>query len=145
MVRAVLGAAVGLAAMYFAIAGIESIGHRMYPPPAGLNPMEPADMSAILAAAPLEAKSIMVFAWIAGAFLGGWFAARISRFYPRAAAAVVGLAIMVLVGAMVWKLPDHPRWMAILGMALPLPVAMFGASIGRPHAAIPNAYRARGR
>ena len=138
MGRAGVGILVGLVVMYVAIMGIESMGHRLYPPPAGLDPMNPADLSAILAASPLEAKSIIVLAWVAGAFLGGWVAARISRFYPRAAAAVVACVIMAGVVGMIWQLPDHPRWMAILGLVLPMPVAMFGATIARPHAAIPN-------
>jgi pimeloyl-ACP methyl ester carboxylesterase len=138
MGRAVLGVLVGLVAMYVAITGIEYFGHRLYPPPPGLNPMEPADLSAILAAQPLEAKSIVVLAWMVGAFLGGWFAARVSRTYPRAAAAVVAGVVMAGVAGMIWQLPDHPRWMGILGLALPMPVAMFAATLARPHSAIPN-------
>ena len=39
MGRAILGVLAGLVAMFLVIMGIEYVGHMVYPPPPGLNPM----------------------------------------------------------------------------------------------------------
>ena len=132
MGRAILGVVAGLCTMFIVIMGIEYLGHQLYPPPGGLNPMVPTDLSAILAAQPAAAKAFVVLAWVLGAFAGGWVAAKISRTYPRAAAAVVALAVMAGVVGMIVQLPDHPRWMAALGLLLPVPVALLAARLARP-------------
>ena len=118
--------------MFVVIMGIEYLGHTVYPPPPGLDPMVTQDLSAIMAAQPLAALAFVVLAWVAGAFAGGWVAARISRSHPRAAAVIVALMVMAGVVAMIVQLPDHPRWMAALGLLLPVPAALLAAKLARP-------------
>ena len=135
MGRAILGVLAGLATMFVVIMGIEYMGHMVYPPPPGLNPMVTEDLSAILAVQPVAAKAFVVVAWVVGAFAGGWVAAKISRTYPRAAAVIVALMVVAGVVGMILQLPGHPRWMAALGLLLPIPAALLGASLVRPRAA----------
>ncbi len=132
MGRAILGVLAGLATLFVVIMGIEYIGHTIYPPPPGLNPMVTEDLSAIMAAQPLAANAIVVLAWVVGAFAGGWVAAKISRRYPRTAAVIVALMVMAGVVGMIVQLPDHPRWMAVLGLLLPIPAALLAARLARP-------------
>ena len=135
MGRAILGVLAGLATMFLVIMGIEYAGHMVYPPPPGLNPMVTEDLSAIMAVQPVAAKAFVVMAWVVGAFAGGWVAAKISRKYPRAAAVIVALMVVAGVVGMILQLPDHPRWMAALGLLLPIPAALLGAKLAGPRVA----------
>lgn len=74
---------------------------------------------------------MVVLAWVAGAFGGGWTAARVSRVWPRTTAAVVALVVVAGVVGMIVQLPEHPRWMAVLGLLLPIPAALAGAKLAR--------------
>ena len=135
MGRAILGVLAGLATMFVVIMGIEYVGHMVYPPPPGLNPMVTEDLSAIMAVQPVAAKAFVVVAWVVGAFAGGWVAAKISRSYPRAAAVIVALMVVLGVVGMILQLPGHPRWMAALGLLLPIPAALLGARLAGPRVA----------
>ena len=135
MGRAILGVLAGLVAMFVVIMGIEYVGHMVYPPPPGLNPMVTEDLSAIMASQPAAAKAFVVVAWVVGAFAGGWVAAKISRTYPRAAAVIVALMVVAGVVGMILQLPGHPRWMAALGLLLPIPAALLGARLAGPRVA----------
>jgi hypothetical protein len=135
MGRAILGVLAGLATMFVVIMVIEYAGHMVYPPPSGLNPMVAEDLSAIMAVQPVAAKAFVVMAWVVGAFSGGWVAAKISRRYPRAAAVIVALMVVLGVVGMILQLPDHPRWMAALGLLLPIPAALLGARLAGPRVA----------
>jgi MFS family permease len=138
MGRAILGVLAGLATMFVAIMLIEFLGHQVYPPPPGLNPMVTEDLAAIMASQPVAAKLFVVVAWVVGAFAGGWVAARVSPRWPRALAVCIALVVMAGVAGMIFQLPDHPRWMAILGLLLPIPAALLGARIARPRPATPG-------
>ena len=135
MGRAFLGVLAGLATMFVVIMGIEYVGHMVYPPPPGLNPMVTEDLSAIMAVQPVAAKAFVVVAWVVGAFAGGWVAAKVSRTYPRAAAVIVALMVVAGVVGMILQLPGHPRWMAALGLLLPIPAALLGARLAGPRVA----------
>lgn len=132
MGRAILGVLAGLATMFVVIMCIEFLGHQIYPPPPGLNPMVTEDLAAIMASQPVAAKAFVVVAWVVGAFAGGWVAAKISRRWPRAAAVIVALVIMAGVAGMILQLPGHPRWMAALGLLLPIPAALLAARFASP-------------
>lgn len=132
IVRTTLGITLGLLVMFVAIMAIEFVGHRLYPPPTGLDPMQPGDLARIMAAQPFMAKLMVVVAWVAGAFAGGWVAAKVARDWPRVAAVAVAAVVVAAVIGMVVQLPDHPRWMAALGVLLPIPAAWWAARLARP-------------
>lgn len=134
ILRCVLGVLLGLVAMFLVIMGIEYLGHALYPPPPGLDPMRTDDLSAIMAQQPAAALAFIVAAWVLGAFAGGWIAARVSRRWPRVAAVLVSLVVLLGVVQMIRQVPGHPQWMAILGLLLPIPAALFAARLARPHA-----------
>lgn len=131
MGRTILGILAGLATMFVVIMAIEAVGHTLYPPPAGLNPMLADDMAKIMMAMPAAAKVIVLVAWVVGAFAGAWVAARIARQHPRIAAAIVATMVVAGVIGMILQMPGHPVWMSGLGLLLPLPVALFAAKLAR--------------
>jgi hypothetical protein len=98
----------------------------MFPPPAGLDPQNPEHLQMIFAAAPVGAFVMLVVAWAGGSFVGGWVAARIAR-HARASAVAVALFVMAGVAGMIVIIPDHPTWVAALGLLLPIPVALIAA------------------
>ncbi|MET0654670.1 MAG: hypothetical protein ABWY94_03745, partial [Pseudoxanthomonas sp.] len=115
--------------------GIEFASHVVFPPPAGLDPMQPADLEKILAASPVAALAMVVAAWALGAFVGGWVAARIAN-HPRVAAALVALAVMGGVAGMIAAMPQHPVWMSTLGLLLPIPAALLAAHLAKPRSSV---------
>lgn len=128
MGRTILGMLVGLLTMWLTVAALEFLGHAMFPPPAGLDPQNPEHLQMIFAAAPVGAFVMLVVAWAGGSFVGGWVAARIAR-HARAAAVAVALFVMAGVAGMIVIVPDHPTWVAALGLLLPIPVALLAAKL----------------
>lgn len=128
MTRTILGMLAGVATAILVIMGIEALGHALYPPPAGLDPGNPADVAALIAAAPTAALAFVLAAWLVGTFVGASVGARIAR-HPRAAAFLVALVVMTGVGAMIVKVPQHPQWLSALGFMLPLPIAWVAARL----------------
>ena len=130
MLRTILGILLGFAAMWLVTAGIEFLSHAIYPPPAGLDPGVPEHLQIIIETAPTGALLLLVCAWSAGAFAGGWTAARIAR-HPRVAATVVAMIVMAGVVGMIVIVPQHPRWVSIMGLLLPVPIALIAAQLAQ--------------
>lgn len=138
MGRTILGMLVGILTMMLTVYSFEFLGHVLYPPPTGLDPKNPEQLQMIIADAPVGAMLMLVFAWVAGAFVGGWVAARIGR-HARAAAIAIALFVMAGVAGMIVMIPDHPRWVSTLGLLLPIPVALIAARLaGRKEKTLPK-------
>lgn len=126
MARTILAVLAGAVVMWLTIFALEFAGHALFPPPASLDPTQQADLAVIVAQSSSGAMAMLVVAWLAGAFTGGYTAARISRQHKRAAALTVSLLVMAGVVGMIWLVPNHPVWVSSLGLLLPIPVAMVG-------------------
>jgi hypothetical protein len=138
MGRTILGMLLGVVTMMFTVYAFEFLGHALYPPPAGLDPKNPDHLRMNIAAAPVGAMAMLVLAWAAGAFVGGWVAARIAR-HARAAAIAVALFVMAGVASMTVMVPEHPRWVSLLGFLLPIPLALIAAKLaGRREKTLPK-------
>lgn len=133
MGRTLLGVLAGLATMFVVIMLVELLGAQVFPPPDGVDMRDPQVLASAMAQMPLGALAMVVVAWVLGAFAGGWVAARVSVAHPRAAAAIVALAVVAGVVLMVLSFP-HPLWMTVLGLVLPVPAALAGARLARPRA-----------
>ena len=129
MGRTILAVIAGLVVMWLTIFALEFVGHAMFPPPPGLNPQNQADLAAIMAQAPTGAMVMLVVAWIAGAFTGGFTAAKISHRHKRGPAIAVALFVMAGVCGMIFLVPDHPVWVSALGLILPIPTALLAARV----------------
>ena len=128
MTRTILGMLAAAITAIVVIMGIEALGHVVYPPPAGLDAGNPADMAAVIAASSTAALAFVLAAWLLGTFVGASVGARIAR-HPRAAAFLVALVVMTGVGAMIVKVPQHPQWLSAFGFMLPLPLAWVAARL----------------
>jgi hypothetical protein len=138
MGRAILGVVCGIVVAWITITLVEFAGHAIWtPPPAGLDPMDPAQVQAMLAQLPAGALAALLVAWVAGAFTGGFTAAKLSLRHPRVAAGIVGAFIVAGVVAMVVMIPSHPYWVSVPGLLLPIPAALVGARVARPRPITP--------
>ena len=132
MGRTLLAVLAGAVVMWLTVFALEFAGHALFPPPPGLNPQDQADLAAIIAQAPAGAMAMLVVAWVAGAFTGGYTAARISQRHKRVAAVVVAVLVMLGVCGMVVLVPEHPVWVSALGLLLPIPAALLAAGLVTP-------------
>lgn len=131
MLRTILAVLVGLVAAMLLIFGLETLGMMMFPPPAGMPLETEADLTRLVAMSSTGKKAWVVFGWAFASFVGGWLAALISRRHRRIAALAVAVFIVAgtLMNAMV--IP-HPMWMNVLGVLLPVPLALLGAQLATP-------------
>lgn len=132
MLRTILGVLAGVVAMFAVIMAIQAVGHMIHPPPAGMDPMNPAHEAAFaqfVYAMPLAAKVMLAVAWTLGAFAGGYVAARIA-WHPRGAAVLIALLVISGVISMILRVP-HPSWLAAAGLLLPIPAALLAARLAR--------------
>lgn len=130
MGRTILGMLAGVVVMFVTIMGIEALGHLAYPPPPGLDPLNPeheAAFAKFMLQMPFMAKAMLALAWAAGAFVGGLVAAKIAR-HQNAAALFVALVVMSGVVGMIVRVP-HPTWLAAAGLLLPIPAALLAARL----------------
>ena len=130
IVRFVLGVLGGLVAGWLTTFLIEQGNTLLWPPPAGLDPHNVQDIAAIMAAMPTIALVALVFAWLAGAFVGGFVAAKIATRWPLAAAVFPGLLILAGVVGMILMIP-HPKWVSAMGLLLSVPMALLGGYLAR--------------
>jgi hypothetical protein len=73
MGRAILAVIAGCVLSVLVVAGLEALGHQIYPPPAGVDLTDPAAMRTLVAQMPVGAFVILVSGWLLGAGLGrGW-------------------------------------------------------------------------
>jgi hypothetical protein len=132
MGRTLLAVLAGAVVMWLTIFVLEFAGHALFPPPPGLDPKNPADLATLIAQAPTGAMVMLVIAWVAGAFTGGYTAARIAYRHKRIAAVIVAVLVMLGVSGMIVLVPDHPIWVSALGLLLPIPVALLAARLVAP-------------
>lgn len=137
MGRTILAVIAGAVVMWLTVFALEFAGQAMFPPPAGLDPKDPAQLSQLVAVMPTGALAMLVVAWVAGAFTGGYTAAKISHRHKRGAAVAIALLVMAGVVGMIYLVPNHPVWVTALGLFLPIPVAVLAARLARtPRAAV---------
>lgn len=136
MGRTILGMLVGVVVAIAVIVAVETLGHRFYPPPAGLDITDPANEAAFVAAMPVAGKLIVLLAWLLGTFVGALAAARIAR-HQTAAALLVALVVIAAVISMIFKLP-HPLWLVVGGLVLPIPVALLAVRLVYRRSTLPR-------
>lgn len=128
MLRTLLAIVTGLITAMLVIFGVEAAGLFFFPPPAGMRLETEADLARLVALSSPAAKAWLVFGWALGSFVGAWVAARISIRHCRIAALAV--ALLVVAGTVMNALViAHPLWMNLLGILLPVPLALLAARL----------------
>jgi hypothetical protein len=115
----VAGAALSIAT----VALLEMLGHKLYPPPAGLVEAfaagDKAEILALIEQLPVGAFISVLAGWFFGTLAGCMLAARIAGSNPRLAAMLVAALMLAATIANLLLIP-HPLWMTLAGPALVL-------------------------
>jgi predicted ferric reductase len=119
--RRFIGVVIGVIVALITVALVEAIGHRVFPPPPGLDLTNLADVAQMVAGMSGGALSIVLIAWFLGSFLGGWVALRFS--YWRIAPLIVS-AIVIAGALQSFVMIPHPVWMMAAGLTLPALAAL---------------------
>ena len=130
MLRTLLAVVAGVITAMLLMFALEAVGLMLFPPPAGLQINNEADLALLVEMSSTGKKAWVVFGWAMASLTGGWVAARISRLHPRGAALAVATLIVIGVVMNAMAIP-HPLWMNALGVLLPVPMALLGARLTR--------------
>lgn len=122
-VRSFLATVVGVIVAILLIVGIETVGHRLYPPPPGLDLRDPEVLRDMVRSMPVAAIGSVLLAWVAGALAGSWAAARIAVQWRIGHAGVVGAVVLAGAVANMLMVP-HPAWMWVGAIVL-VPLASY--------------------
>jgi hypothetical protein len=117
IVRSLVALVAGLVVAMVVIAGVEAVGHALYPPPPGLDLARAQDQARMMEALPTEAKVAVVVAWFLGSLAGACAAIAIAR--RVVPAWIVAVAIAGL-GLWTTQMFPHPDWMLASAVVLPL-------------------------
>lgn len=128
MGRTIVAVLLGVISAWAVIMLFEFAGATVYPPPPGSDLGDPEQLRAYIASAPTSAMAFVLAGWAAGAFLGGWVAAKMSHRHRLGAALAVGAVVLAGVVANAVMVP-HPFWFTVLGLLLPMPAAWLAARL----------------
>jgi hypothetical protein len=124
MLRAILGLVAGFVAAGVAVFAAEMAGHALWPPPAGMDPMDPESIRANVHLVPLQAKIAVVTGWGLAALIGGVVAKLIARTNWS-----VWVIAALLLAAALYNLTyiPSPIWMWVAGIAI-IPIGACAAT-----------------
>lgn len=131
VLRRILGVILGFVVASAVMMLIEfTNGHLFYPElgRAAQGMKDPTQIAALMAQAPVGALLVVVLAWLLGAIAGGWAATRIARTESSTAALSLGL-LLTLAGIANNLMIPPPLWFWVLGLAVMLPGAWYGARL----------------
>jgi len=128
VIRGIVAVVFGTVVGGMILAAVEALGHRVYPPPPGMNPNDPESIRAAMAQLPMGALLFVLLAWAAGAVGGGWLAALIARRARVRLALLVG-ALLLAGGVFTLIQIPHPLWFQVVGVLVFLPAAYLGARV----------------
>jgi len=126
----------GLVAAFAAVLIVESVGHAIWPPPAGFGELPRERQIEEMARLPTGAIVVVLAAWCAGVLAGGSVARRLSRGSRIPPLIVAGFIVASSV-AMLVILP-HPGWfagasiVALTGCVLIVLRPIASAACGKP-------------
>lgn len=116
-VRGVAAIVAGVVVAMLVIAGVEAVGHAIFPPPEGLDLARAENRARMMEVIPFEAKLAVVAAWFVGSLAGACAAIAIAR---RVLPAWVGAVAIGALGLWTTQLFPHPDWMLASAVVLPL-------------------------
>lgn len=125
MVRNIIAVIVGFVVGGIAVFLVESIGHQVYPIPAGLDLSKPEAIAEYVSKAPIGAILFVLIAQSAGSFIGGLITGLIA--VAKAPTAIIyGVLALAMAGLNAFLIP-HPVWFLVPSLLLPIPLALFGS------------------
>lgn len=129
--RTTLGILIGVLLAAGALAGCGYALIQLHPLPAGFQPLSLRQLADYVEGAPRGALALICVTAGVAALIGAWPAARIARGHRGGAALTIGapLTMLVIIGA---TLVPQPEWVPVLGMLLPIPLAVAGWRLAIP-------------
>jgi len=115
----------GSAAIYLA----ESLGHRLYPLPEGIDVYDSVAMKEYIFSMPLTAFLILLVGYEIGGFCAGFFAALLSSPQLRTKNALITGILLTIGSAINLILIPHPVWFNVISLLIFIPFALLGAKL----------------
>ncbi len=115
MVRLILGVIVGVIVGMVVILAVEGVGHTIFPPPAGVNLTDPAQLATVMTKIPFQAKIAVLLAWFLGTIAGASVANLIAGRRAWAGRIVALLVLAMSIFNMTTIV--HPVWMMVCAVA----------------------------
>lgn len=115
-IRPVLAVLCGVAVSFTLAAGIETVGHLVYPTATEIDLSQPEQLRTFIDSLPVGALVFVLAAWVIATFVGGIVAGFIARPQAFVASCVVGAFVLAATIATLVMIP-HPTWMAVCGIA----------------------------
>jgi hypothetical protein len=117
VVRGFLAVIAGMIVAFVLIFVVQTIGTRVYPPPAGMDGTSIDSIKAAMAMIPLASLLFVLLSYAAGSVAGGWVAA---RFAPRSkmAHAMTVAGLLFCLGVVNLLSLPHPPWFWVASSAI---------------------------
>ncbi len=113
--RNTLAIIVGLIVTFSLVAGIEALGHIVYPVPDWLDFSKPEKVREYVEGLPLGALLFVLTAWIVATFVGGLIAALIARTRSLLFSGIIGAFVLAATLVNMMIIP-HPTWFTVTGI-----------------------------
>ncbi len=110
---------------------IETLGHMIYPPPAGLDFNKPETVAAAMRAMPTGAFAAVLIGWAAAAFIGPRIASRMAPGWHFGHGMIVGGVLLAATVGNLVAIP-HPTWVRVAAFVAIPAMAYLGARGRRP-------------
>jgi hypothetical protein len=120
LLRGIFALCAGLFAAMIVYSIVAAIAQWAWPPPAGLDLRDRAQVAAFVLALPTGARLLLLSGPTLAAFAGGGVAAALASASQRAAMAAFIGALVAALTVSDWSRVGHPSWMLAAGVLLPL-------------------------
>jgi hypothetical protein len=125
-----IGAVVlGLIVAFLLVFGAEAISHQIFPPPAGMDMRDMAQVRAFVATLPMSVLLIVLAGHLIATFVGTWLSAKVAR--SAIAAYILGALLLCAGIANAFMIPQ-PVWFSIASFVIYIGATLAGARAGMP-------------
>ena len=116
----------GLVVSFMLITLVQALSVRIFPPPPGLDPNDPAALARFMQQLPLGALLLVALSYAVGSVGGGVGVGLVARQAAYGLAAVVGGLLTIAGFANLAAIP-HPAWFAVVTTLTYVPCTLLGA------------------
>ncbi len=117
MIKKIIAVPAGLLAGGVGIYLIETLGHKIYPLPAGMDTEDMDEMASYISEAPFMALFFVILAYAVGALLSGYISTKVAADGKMIYAVICGLIFLLQSIYMMYIMPT-PAWFWIAGIVV---------------------------
>ncbi|QFG53143.1 hypothetical protein [Chryseobacterium sp.] len=115
MIKKIIAVPAGVLAGGLGIYLIETLGHKLYPLPAGIDRNDMDAMASYVSTAPFMALFFVILAYAVGALLSGYISTKVSADGKMIYALICGLVFLLQTIYMMYSMPT-PAWFWVAGV-----------------------------